>query len=53
MKIESTCSYEKINLYSYHIYEIFISTLPIIQEHMNTHLNHYVCDFFNKMIEDL
>lgn len=38
MKIESTCSYEKINLYSYQIYEVFISALPLSLEHMNTHL---------------
>lgn len=53
MEIESTCSYEKINLYSYHIYEVFISALPLILENMNTHLKRYVCDLFNQMIEGL
>lgn len=53
MKIESTCSYEKINLYSYQIYEVFISALPLSLEHMNTHLKRWGCDLFNKMIESL
>lgn len=53
MKIESTCSYAKINLYSYHFYEVFISALPLILENINTHLKPYVCDLFNKMIECL